>query len=244
VGVSHDEACESVRLCLGKLRARFGEGFRATIGDHELGKVALLGDHGGLRLRSWERATGECALQPFWRVDLGRYVLLGITSTLVALPFFQNDALADEWPAWQALRAAHLQEIRDAFNQLHGQQRVILFCHDPTALAFLSREEAVRNRREQIERTIIGHLHTRLVFWKSRVLAGMPEIHRLGASIRRMTRALHEARHWRPFKPELCPALAGVELMKAGGFLTLTLDESGAAAPVLERHRIARSSAG
>jgi hypothetical protein len=240
VGVSHDEACESVRLCLGKLRARFGEHFHAIPGDHELGKMTLLGDHGGLRLRSWQRAIGECGLQPFWRIEVGKFVLLGITSTLVALPLFRPDALASEWPAWEELRDAHLDQIRDAFKALTPDQRVLLFCHDPTALPFLWREDTVRARIGQIDRTIIGHFHTRLVLWKSRLLSGIPIVSSMGTSVHRMTSALNEARHWRPFKPLLCPSLAGVELFKTGGFLTLTLDETGAEHPAVQLHKIPR----
>jgi hypothetical protein len=241
VGVSNDDAFESVRLCLGKLRAQFGGRFHATLGDHELGKIALLGDHGGLRLASWRRATGECGLQPFWRIDVGRFVLLGITSTLVALPVFRPDAVASEWPSWEKLRTAHLKQISDTFAALMPDQRVLLFCHDPTALPFLWHQESVRPRTGQIDCTIIGHLHSRLVFWKSRLLAGIPVVSRAGTSIRRMTSALNQARHWRPFKPRLCPSLAGVELVKAGGFLTIDLDESAIAQPKVQLHRIPRS---
>lgn len=242
VGVSHDESCESVQLCLGRLRAKFGNRFHATLGDHELGKVALLGDHGGLRLRSWKRATGECGLVPFWRIEAGPYVLLGITSTLVALPVFRPDALDEEWSAWEELRAVHLARIGAAFEALQPRQRVLLFCHDPTALAFLWRETAVRARLSQIEHTIIGHLHTRLVFWKSRLLAGMPVINGMGALVRRMTMALNEARRWRAFKPRLCPSLAGIELVKVGGFLTIHLDESGRAPLRVQQHQIPRNT--
>lgn len=240
VGVSHDESCESVRICLGKLRAEFGTRFHAILGDHELGKIALMGDHGGLRLRSWDRATGECGLTPFWRIEVGNHVLLGITSTLLALPLFRSDALDAEWPAWEELRSRHLEAIGAAFAALHARQRVVLFCHDPTALAFLGREPAVRARIGQIEHTILGHLHTRLVFWNCRLLAGMPVMHRMGVPVRRITSALNEARHWRAFKPTLCPALAGIELVKAGGFLTLTLDESGREPSVIRLERIRR----
>jgi hypothetical protein len=242
VGLSHDASCESALLCLGRLREQFGSGFHATIGDHELGKVALLGDHGGLRLRSWERATGECGLKPFWRVDAGQHVLIGVTSTLVALPVFRPDALDREWPEWERLRAEHLDQIRAAFAALLPGQRVLLFCHDPTALRFLWGEPVVRARLGQIEHTFLGHLHTRLVFWSARLLAGMPAVTRMGVSIRRMTSALNEARCWRDFKPRLCPALAGVELVKAGGFITLSLDESGREPCAVRLERISRTA--
>jgi hypothetical protein len=70
VGLGDDGAMESARECLGKLRARFGGKLRANFGDHELGKLRLLGKRGGLRLRSWQRGCEELGLEPFWRLDL------------------------------------------------------------------------------------------------------------------------------------------------------------------------------
>jgi hypothetical protein len=224
VGVSDDAVCQSVRECLEKLRGRFGDRFHAVIGDHELGKFSFVGRRGGLRLASCQRAHRELGLEPFWRVELGRRVLIGVASSLVALPVYQAEMLAEERAGWEQLRAEQLARIREAFGALEPDQRVLLFCHDPTALPFLWREEAVRARLPQIEQTVIGHLHSNVILWKSRVLAGMPVIPFLGHSIRRMSAALNEARHWKPFRVRLCPALAGLELLKDGGFLTAELD--------------------
>lgn len=224
VGVSDAAALQSARECLAKLRQRFGENFRATLGDHELGKMSLIGATGGMRLASWERAQTELKLEPFWRMELGRYVLMGVTSSLVALPVYQHDTLPQEFAEWEKLRAAHLEKISRAFAELRAGQRVLLFCHDPTALPFLGREAAVRERFSQIEQTVIGHLHTPLVFWKSRLLAGVPPVPFLGHTVRRLTTALNQARHWRRFKPRLCPSLAGCELLHDGGFFLVQLD--------------------
>ena len=224
VGVCEVGAYESAALCLGRLRGKFGDRLRATLGDHELGKLHLFGAPSGLRLESWHRATGALGLQPFWRLDLGNWVLLGVTSTLIALPTFEKDMLPAERTEWERLRAEHLEQIRGAFAALQPGQRVLLFCHDPTALPYLWREEAVRDRLGQLEQTIIGHLHTDLVLWKSRMLAGMPPIRFLGHAIRKMSGALNEARHWRPFRVRLCPALAGIQLLNDGGWYELELD--------------------
>jgi len=242
VGLSDDAAWESARQCLAKLRGRFGDRLVATLGDHELGKLSLFGGHGGLRLASWER-LGSLGLEPFWRRELGQYVLLGVTSTLLAFPIFMPDSLPGERERWQALREAHLTDIRNAFAGLVPRQRVVLFCHDPTALPFLWREETVRAKIRQIELTIIGHLHSNLVLWKSRLLAGLPPIHFLGNSIRRMSTALSEARQWRPFNVRLCPSLAGLELLKDGGYVELRLDPEAAAPIHLEIHRLPRRPA-
>jgi len=89
-------------------------------------------------------------------------------------------------------------------------QRVLLFCHDPTALPFFMARSSVRSRLGQIEQTVIGHLHSKLVFWNSKMLAGMPVIRFFGHTAQRMSTALHEARRWKPFHVRLCPSLAGI----------------------------------
>ncbi len=252
VGVSDAAAMQSASECLKKLRARFGENLLATFGDHELGKLRLLGSRGGLRLESWRRAISELGLrQPLspsppnpsspldpsddggllggegrilWRLELGNYVLIGVVSTVVALPVFAREMLPDEKPEWERLRERHLAEIRAAFAGLKPDQRVLLFCHDPTALPFLFREESVRARLPQIEQTIIGHLHSNLYLRLSRCLSGMPVINCLGSSVRKLSTALNQARLWQPFRVRLCPSLAGIELLKDGGFYTMRLD--------------------
>jgi hypothetical protein len=244
IGLSDDAACESAQLCLGRLRNAFGPRLHAVMGDHELGKVSLLGDRGGLRLRSYERATRDCGLRRFWRHDLGHCVLLGVTSTLIALPAFGPDVLPEERAGWAELRAAHLAEIRAAFHGLKPDQRVILFCHDPTALPFLWDEPEVRERAGQIAQTIIGHLHTRLVFWQSRLLAGIPPMDHFGVALHRMTKALNQAKGWEPFRVELCPSLAGSELLKDGGFLTLDMEETAQLPPRMRFHPLRRRKAG
>jgi hypothetical protein len=240
VGVSDEAACQSVRECLGRLRERFGPNFRANFGDHELGKLSFVGRRGGMRLASWRRATQELGLLPFWEVVIGNYVLMGLASSLVALPVFEADTLAAERPEWERLRAVHLEEIRRAFAALQPGQRVLLFCHDPSALPFLGREPAVRCRLPQIEQTIVGHLHSPLVLRQSQLLAGMPALGFLGHTAGRLSAALREARQWRPFHVRLCPALAGVELLKDGGFYTAQLDCTGRRPARFEFHRLKR----
>ena len=223
-GVSDEAVFQSVAECLGKLRHQFGERLRANFGDHELGKLSFFGGHGGMRLASWRRATQELGLEPFWRLEIGNYVLIGLVSSLVGLPVYEADALPAEWREWQRLREEHLEEVRRAFTGLRAEQRVLLFCHDPTALPFLWRQEAVRAKVGQIEQTVIGHLHSNLVLWKSRILAGMPRVGFLGHTARRLSTALNDARHWRPFNVRLCPALAGIQLLNDGGYYTVALD--------------------
>jgi hypothetical protein len=228
VGLADDASFESARECVGKLREKFGDSLRLNFGDHEVGKLSIFGARGGMRLAGWHRSVEQLGIAPFWTLELGRYALIGIVSTLVALPVFVPDMLPEERPAWERLREQHLSEIREAFARLPPDRRVILFCHDPTALPFLWRDDAIRAKLPQIEQTIIGHLHSNLYFWKSRLLSGMPVIKFLGHTARRMSAALNEARHWRPFNVRLCPSLAGIELLKDGGYFIMELDADAA----------------
>jgi hypothetical protein len=224
VGLSDDAAFESAQECLARLRRAFGAKLRVVLGDHELGKMSLFGGRGGLRLESWNRASADLGLEPFWRHDVGRYVLLGVTSSLLAFPILEPEALPAERARWHELRQEHLARIRGVFAGMTPGQRMLLFCHDPTALPFLWQDEAVRAKRAHVEHTVIGHLHSRLILWESRLLAGMPPIRFLGNSIRRMSTALSQGHCWRPFHVQLCPSLAGIQLLKDGGFLDLLLD--------------------
>lgn len=224
VGISDDAAFQSAQICLNKLRGQFGERFQATIGDHEIGKMMMGASEGGLRLRSYERALEELHLQPYWQLEFGAYLLVGVTSTLIAFELFEDEARPEERQAWRELRRQHLEALRQTFSGLRPGQRVLLFCHDPSALPFLWREDFVRAKIDHIERTIIGHLHTNFVYHQSLRLAGLPAIGFLGHTPRRLSRALREARHWKPFRPLLCPSMAGVQLLKDGGYYIAVLD--------------------
>ncbi|PAW83661.1 MAG: hypothetical protein B9S33_13355 [Pedosphaera sp. Tous-C6FEB] len=226
VGMLDDAAFASAQACLGRLRARFGERLHATIGDHELGKTSLVGGRGGLRLGSWSRTVNDLGLQPFWQLSRGNYVFMGVTSTLLALPVLQREAPPEEHAAWEALRREHIAAVRQAFSALQPEQRVLLFCHDPTALPFLAELPEVAARLGQLEATVIGHLHSQLILRKSRLLAGLPTIRWLGVSVARMSTALNRAKVWRRFNVQLCPSLSGIQLLKDGGWLTVELDLS------------------
>jgi hypothetical protein len=240
VGISDDAAFESVRECLERLRGKFGERLRINYGDHELGKVSFFGGRGGMRFASWRRAREELKLEPFWQLSIGRYVLMGVVSSIAGLPVFEADTLPQERVDWERARAEHIQQVRQAFMALEPEQRVLLFCHDPTALPFLGREPEIKAKLSQIEQTIIGHLHSSVILWKSRLLAGMPQLNFLGHTTRRLSSALRRAREWRPFNVRLCPALAGVELFRDGGYLTARLDPAAQSPTKFEFHPLGR----
>lgn len=225
LGVRDDGTFESAFACLQKLRRGFGPRFFATIGDHELGKKKMGGEAGGLSLASWERTRHELALEPFWEFNVGNYRILGVVSTLIAMPIYGTEAAAGERPEWQALSDAHLQLIEKAFRSLKAHEKVILFCHDPSALPYLYQLEAVRAKLPQIERTIIGHLHSPVLVRQSQLLSRIPLLN-FGHTSRRITSALRQVRLWKEFKILLCPAPFGVEIAKDGGYYTAELDPS------------------
>ena len=158
----------------------------------------------------------------------------------MALPVFGPDMLPGEKPGWEKLRERHLNDLRAAFDALATDRRVLLFCHDPTALPFLLREEAVRARLPQIEQTIIGHLHSNLYIRKSKLLAGMPVLKSFGHTAQGLSAALNAARDWRPFRVRLCPSLAGIELLKDGGYFTVQLDPDAQSPAQFQFHRLKR----
>ena len=130
--------------------------------------------------------------------------------------------------------------MRASFASLQPHQRVLFFCHDPTALPFLARDEVIQPKLQQIERTIIGHLHSNLYLRLSRLLSGLPVIRFAGHSIRRMSTAVNDARHWKSFRVQLCPSLAGIELLNDGGFLTIELDADAGQAAQIKFHPLPR----
>jgi hypothetical protein len=236
IGVADPAARESARECLTKLRGKFGDRLLITMGDHEFGKTSLAGGRGGLRMESWRVATGELALPAVWLQRLGNFLLVGVTSSLIALEAFRAEILTEEWDEWKSLRDEHMRNIRLIFEGADAATRITLFCHDPTALPFLWEEPWFRAKIPQLERTVIGHLHTPLVFWKSQMLAGFPPVGFMGKGIHRITRALNRARLWKPFHVLLCPSLAGSQLLKDGGYYTMRLPENGPAQFI--RHRL------
>ena len=224
VGHSDEASFQSASECLERLRSVYGDRLHAIYGDHELGKTSLFGGQGGLRCASWDRCVRELAMPPFWHKKVGRYHCIGVVSSLVALPVYLAETLESERSRWHRLRSEHMACIRAAFESVRGEERVLLFCHDPTALPFLLEMPEVAVRLSQVERTVIGHLHSQRLMRLSRGLAGLPTIDFLGHSVRRISTALGQARLWEKFRVLLCPSLAGIELFKDGGYWRATLD--------------------
>lgn len=240
IGVVDPPARESAQECLAILRKRFRDRFRAVFGDHELGKKSLCGGKGGLRFESWKVAQSELKLQPIWTERVGRYVLAGVTSSLIALPVYEKETLEEERVDWQEAAREHMNAIERLFDAVRPEEKILLFCHDPTALPFLASLPAVKKRLAQIERTIIGHLHSELILKQSRLLSWVPPIRACGATTARISAALSKSREWRPFNILLCPSLSGLELTKRGGFYTALLDPNGRTPAQFRLHPVRR----
>ena len=239
VGLSDDACCDSAERCLGTLRAAYGDDrLLAVPGDHELGKLSLFGGVGGPRFESWRRVGSRLSLPDWWQRDIGRHRFLGVPSSLVALPAFESELLPGEAPAWRAERARVLEEIAGAVASTGPDRRIVLFCHDPTALPHLAALPEVRARLAQWEATIIGHLHSPAIARLARTLAGMPEIRGLGPTVRRYSAALNRARMWEAFRVRLCPSPTGAEALKDGGWLTAEWDPEQPDPIAWTRHRL------
>ena len=236
VGHSDEASFESASDCLKRLRTAYGEKLWVTYGDHELGKASLFGARGGLRCASWDRCEQGLNIAPFWHRRLGAYHCIGVASSVVALRLFLPEILESERARWLSLRDEHVERIRAAFDNVQPQERVLLFCHDPSALPFLLEIPSVAGRISQVEHTVVGHLHSQFILRLSRKLAGLPPIHFLGNSVRRMSSALRNARLWEHFRVLLCPSLAGIERFKDGGYWRATLDLTGNVPVVFHFH--------
>lgn len=236
IGVVDDAAFESAQIALTRLRTTFGSRFQPVFGDHEIGKMSLFGGKGGPKIKSFKRTKDELNIPPCWSREIGNYTFLGVTSTVLAQPVYEAEMEPEEINEWGEIRKQHIAEIDQVISKLERNQRLIIFCHDPSALNFLINDTCLHNKLNQVESTIIGHLHSPLILSAARMLAGMPTIHCLGNSIRRMSQALHEARHWERLNLRICPSINGIRLMRDGGYYIISLDPTAKSPAEFEFH--------
>ena len=238
IGVMHPSAKASVLTCLNLFKERFGCRFLPICGDHEIGKKGLFSDKGGFRLTSWDICQEELKIRHLWHRQIGIYHLIGISSPPIILSNALKEILAEEKEQWQQLRKKYMKEIETHMCMVPSNEKIIFFCHDPTALPYLKESPIINHllERKRITLTIVGHMHTDIILKVSRILSGMPAIHFLGNSISRMSSALHQAKVWKEFNMVLCPSLAGCQWAKDGGWLELNLEENGTFS--LTRHYI------
>jgi hypothetical protein len=111
---------------------------------------------------------------------------------------------------------------------LPNKARILLFCHDPSALHALSQLRPVRNRVGQIEMTIIGHLHAPSLLKLARLVPKGASAWRPKYPVARIiAHGLSGVSSWRIFKPVVCPSTFGAGHHLRGGLLFIEKDAKG-----------------
>lgn len=227
VGLSHHATLDSARLVVDMIRARFPNRSRFVFGDHDLGKYSTLLREGGIRLNSLQIGEEHLQIPSFWHEQIDDIHLIGVNSSLFTLDLFLPEALAEEIPEWRRRRAQHVERVTHAFHALPARARVVLFCHDPSALAVLAGYPVIQRRLPQIELTVIGHLHSptllRLARYADRISRWKPRY----PVARIVARGLEGVRHWHQFHPVVCPSTFGTGHHIAGGLLLIRLNRQG-----------------
>jgi hypothetical protein len=236
VGLSDESTFESASAVIAMIRDVFGDKCRLSFGDHDIGKYSTHLRQGGVRLASIERGEEVLGIQSFWEEAIGDYHLIGVNSSLLGLQMFLPEAIEAEIPEWTRRRDEHIQQVCEAFDQLPDTTRIVLFCHDPSALAVLSDLPAVRRRLPQIVRTILGHLHSPGLLRLARMLPPLPRFNPKYPVARILAHSLSEKGAWRRFKPVLCPSTFGTGRHVSGGALFVEGHDDGQL--VIRRHRI------
>ena len=227
VGLSHGATLDSARIVVDAIRACFPERSRFVFGDHDLGKYSTVLREGGIRLHSLEVGERQLQIPSFWHETVGAFHLIGLNSSLFTLDLFLPEALAHEVPEWQRRRVEHIEQVTHAFQSLPPRARVILFCHDPSALTALAQLPVVQRHLPQIELTVIGHLHSPTLLRVARYAARVSRLKPRYPVARIVASGLAGARHWNQFHPVVCPSTFGTGHHVAGGLLLVQSDPSG-----------------
>jgi hypothetical protein len=221
VGLSHHATLDSARLVVDMVRGRFADRCRFVFGDHDLGKYSTLLREGGIRLHSLEVGERQLQIPSFWHERDEDYHLIGVNSSLFTLDLFLPEALAEEIPEWKRRRDEHIESVSRAFHGLPARARVILFCHDPSALTALAQLPVVQRRLPQIELTVIGHLHSPTLLKLARYAARFSNLKPRYPVARIVAHGLAGARSWNAFHPVVCPSTFGTGHHVAGGILLI-----------------------
>jgi hypothetical protein len=222
IGLSDPRVFESVARVVDLLRRSFPERCLFTFGDHELGKFSTELKRGGIRMASLRRGEDDLGIESFWHRTKDRLHLVGVNSTLLTLSLYLPEALEEEIPLWQEQRARHLENIRRAFSSIPPGDRILLFCHDPSALGDLAGIPEVQTRIGQIAQTVLGHLHYPGLLKITRWIGRLPILPRYPVA-RIIAHGAKSAAAWSQFRPVVCPATFGLGPLLPGGFLHLDI---------------------
>jgi hypothetical protein len=237
VGISDEDTFESASVVISMVRDIFHQRCRFIFGDHDLGKYSTNLRGGGIRIESLIRGEQLLGIKTFWDEVVDEFHLIGINSSLFGLDHFLPEALKEEVPEWTRRRSEHESEVQQAFAALDPKARVLLFCHDPGALVFLERLPEVQQRKHQIERTVLGHLHAPGLLALTRLLPKLPRLNPKYPVARIVAHSLRDARTWHQFRPVLCPSTFGAGKHMKGGALFAETSPQGEL--IIRRHRVA-----
>ncbi len=236
VGLSDEATYESAAGVITLIREIFPDRCHFIFGDHDIGKYSTGKRQGGIRLASLDLGEQRLGIRSFWHEQIDDFDLIGINSSLITLDYFLPEALTEEIPEWQRRRQQHEEQLIETFEQLPDSARVILFCHDPSALGLLIHNPAVKARLEQIELTILGHLHEPRLLTLMQRLPQLPSWRPRYPVARIITEGIRSARTWTAFKPIVCPSPFGAGHHISGGVLFIEKDTHGHL--MTRRHRI------
>lgn len=237
-GLSNAATLDSAMIVINLIRERFPARSRFVFGDHDLGKYSTVLREGGIRLGSLEAGEKKLGIPSFWHERDEDFHLIGLNSSLFTLDMFLPEALADEIPEWKRRREEHIEHVRHAFDGLPRKARVILFCHDPSALTALRQVPEIQARVSQVELSVIGHLHSPTLLWLARYAARLGKWKPKYPVARIVAHGLAGVSNWEVFNPVVCPSTFGAGHHVAGGLLFIERDAKGEL--VVRRRRVHR----
>ncbi len=236
VGLSDEATYESAAGVITLIREVFPDRCHFIFGDHDIGKYSTGMRQGGIRLASLDRGEQQLGIRSFWHEQVDGVDLIGINSSLLTLDHFLPEALVEEIPEWHQRRAAHEAQLTATFGELAPDARVILFCHDPSALSLLIGNPAISERRAQIELTVLGHLHEPRLLQLAQRLPRLPDWRPKYPVARILAETIRSAKTWSLFNPIVCPSPFGTGHHLSGGLLYIEQDADGRV--IARRHRV------
>lgn len=236
VGLSDEATYESAAGVITLIREIFPDRCHFIFGDHDIGKYSTAMQQGGIRLASLDLGEQKLGIRSFWHERVGDIDVLGVNSSLITLDHFLPEALTDEIPEWKRRKAVHEAQVTEAFESLDPDARVILFCHDPSALGILIQNPAIEKRLSCIEMTVLGHLHEPRLLTLVQKMPILPLWKPKYPVARIITEGIKSAKTWARFNPIVCPSPFGAGNHLSGGVLFIEMDPTGRL--IARRHRI------
>lgn len=236
VGLSHDTTYESAAGVITLMREIFPDRCHFIFGDHDIGKYSTNMRQGGIRLASLDVGEQLLGIRSFWHEQVEDFQLVGVNSSLITLDHFLPEALTEEIPEWKRRRDEHERLVTETFAALPDDARVILFCHDPSALGLLINQPVINDKKRHIELTVLGHLHEPRLLKLIQRLPKLPEWKPRYPVARIISEGIRNAKTWSHFNPIVCPSPFGTGHHLSGGLLYI--EKNADHKPIARRHRI------